>query len=181
MISDVEILQCTWGQFVCLLLRNVYSCPSFIFKIGLFTFLLLSAFNILNINPLSDVESTNTSSLSIGCFLLWQSFPFLLKYIYIYFFGFFLGPLSQHMEFPRLGVKSELWLPATATATQDLTCVIVDTSQINYCWATMRTPVWNLFSLIYCLSIFAFGVRSKNSFPRLMSWSFSLIFFLRVL
>ena len=33
----------------------------------------------------------------------------------------FLGPHLQHMEVPRLGVKSELWLPActTATATQD--------------------------------------------------------------
>ena len=34
---------------------------------------------------------------------------------------FFLGPLLQHMEVPRLGVESELQLPAstTATATQD--------------------------------------------------------------
>ena len=96
MISDVEILQCTWGQFVCLLFWNVYSCPSFIFKIGLFTFLLLSAFNILNINPLSDVESTNTSSLSIGCFLLWQSFPFLLKYIYFFFWLLFRATLAAY-------------------------------------------------------------------------------------
>ena len=33
----------------------------------------------------------------------------------------FLGPHPRHMELPRLGVKSELQLPAygTATATQD--------------------------------------------------------------
>ena len=40
-----------------------------------------------------------------------------------FFFSFcFLGPHSQHKEVPRLGVKSELQLPAytTATATQDL-------------------------------------------------------------
>ena len=40
-----------------------------------------------------------------------------------FFFFFFLGP--QHMEVPRLGVESELQLPAytTATATQDLSHV----------------------------------------------------------
>ena len=38
---------------------------------------------------------------------------------FFFFFGF-LGPYPQHMEVPRLGVKSELQLPActTATATQ---------------------------------------------------------------
>ena len=41
-------------------------------------------------------------------------------YAYIYFsffFFFFLGPPLRHMEVPRLGVESELQLPATATAT----------------------------------------------------------------
>ena len=40
-------------------------------------------------------------------------------------FFFFLGPHSQHMEFPRLGVKSELQLLvyATATAMQDPSCI----------------------------------------------------------
>ena len=40
---------------------------------------------------------------------------------------FFLGPHLQHMEVPRLGVESELQLPAyttaTATAAQDPRCV----------------------------------------------------------
>ena len=35
------------------------------------------------------------------------------------FFFFFLHPHLQHMRVPRLGVKSELQLLATATATQD--------------------------------------------------------------
>ena len=35
----------------------------------------------------------------------------------ITFFVCFLGPHPQHMESPRLGVESELQLPATATAT----------------------------------------------------------------
>ena len=30
-----------------------------------------------------------------------------------------LGPHPWHMDIPRLGVQSELWLPATATATSD--------------------------------------------------------------
>ena len=35
---------------------------------------------------------------------------------FFFFFGF-LGPNSRHMEVPRLGVKSELLLPAYATVT----------------------------------------------------------------
>ncbi len=40
---------------------------------------------------------------------------------YLYFLFVFLGPNPQHMEVPRLGVESELQLPAytPATATQD--------------------------------------------------------------
>ena len=83
------------------------------------------------------------------------------------FFFFFLGPHLWHMKVPRLGVKSELQLPAyaEATATQDpshicdphrrsrqrrilnplsearhQTRVLTDTSQIHYHWAMMGTP-----------------------------------------
>ena len=44
---------------------------------------------------------------------------------FFFFFCFFLGPHLQHMEVPRLGIKSELQLPActTATATPDLSRV----------------------------------------------------------
>ena len=52
--------------------------------------------------------------------LLWR----LYKVLFV-FAGFFLGPHLQHMEFPRLGVKLELQLPACATATamRDLSSV----------------------------------------------------------
>ena len=52
------------------------------------------------------------------------------------------------MEVPRLGVKLELQLPAytTATATpdplsedRDQTHILMVTSQVHYCWATMGT------------------------------------------
>ena len=49
----------------------------------------------------------------------------LLKSLFIFCVSFvFLGPHLRHMELPRLGVESELKLPAytTATATQDLSC-----------------------------------------------------------
>ena len=73
------------------------------------------------------------------------------------------------MEVPRLGVKSEMQLPATATATRDLShicdlyhssqqhqipnllsegrdqiLVLMDTSQVHYCWAMMGTPMVGL-------------------------------------
>ena len=42
---------------------------------------------------------------------------FLIFCLFIYLFILFWGPHSQHLEVPRLGVKSELQLPAYATAT----------------------------------------------------------------
>ena len=86
--------------------------------------------------------------------------------VFFFFFGI-LGPQLQHMEVPRLGVESELQMPAytTATATQDLsgicnlhhsswqrqipdplseardrTLILMDTSRIRFCCATMGTP-----------------------------------------
>ena len=53
-------------------------------------------------------------------------------FLFLFFF-FFLGPHSQHMDVPRLGVKSELQLAAytTATATPDLSlaCALDQSSQ----------------------------------------------------
>ena len=45
--------------------------------------------------------------------------PFYL-FIYLFIYFWFLGPLPRHMEVPRLGVVSELQLPAYTTATPDL-------------------------------------------------------------
>ena len=91
-----------------------------------------------------------------------QSFSFLL-FIYL----FFLEPHLQHVEVPRLGVQLELLLPpyTTATAmsdpshicnlkhssrqcqilnplnkTRDRTCILMDTSEICFHWATTGTP-----------------------------------------
>ena len=75
-----------------------------------------------------------------------------------FFFFCFSGPHPQHMEVPRLGIKSELQLQAYTTATQDpshicdlyrsswqhqvynplsaardRTCILVDTSWICFC------------------------------------------------
>ena len=46
-------------------------------------------------------------------------------YFFFFFLFSFLQPYLQYMEVPRLGVKSELLLPAytTATAMPDLSCV----------------------------------------------------------
>ena len=42
---------------------------------------------------------------------------------FFFFFLVFLGPYSQHMEVPRLGVELKLQLPPIAIATQDLSCI----------------------------------------------------------
>ena len=108
-----------------------------------------------NHKMVSESVQLKCISLSIG------EFPF------FFFFFVFLGPHPQLMEVPRLGVESELQLPAcpTATATWDLsclfnlhdssrqhrilnpgretrgpTCVLMDTSQIHFRWARTGTP-----------------------------------------
>ena len=79
--------------------------------------------------------------------------------LFFFFFGLLLGPPSQHMEVPRLGVSWELQLPAYTPATampdpshvcnlhcssqkrqilnplseaRDQTWVLMDTSQIHF-------------------------------------------------
>jgi len=89
-------------------------------------------------------------------------------YLLIYLFCF-LGLHLRDMEVPRLGVKSELHLHATATATRlylrpiyyssqqgcilnplreakDQTWVLMDTSQVCFHWATTGTPGNSYFS-----------------------------------
>ena len=85
----------------------------------------------------------------------------------LYYFILLLGLLSQHMEVPRLRGESELQLLAYTTATampdpshvrglhdssgqcqilnplsraRDRTCILMDTSQICLCCATIGTP-----------------------------------------
>ena len=59
-------------------------------------------------------------------FWLVKNYISIVLIFFFFFFAFcFLGPHPQHMEVPRLGVKSELQLPAytSATAMQDLSQV----------------------------------------------------------
>ena len=64
----------------------------------------------------------------------------------------FSGLHLQHMEVPRLGVKSELHLrpmpisqqcqiPNALSEARDWTLILLDTSQVHYCWATTGTPL----------------------------------------
>ena len=83
----------------------------------------------------------------------------------VFFFLFFLGPHSWHMQVPRLGAEWELQLLAYATATwdpshvcdlhhssqqrwilnplskaRDQTCILMDTSQIRFRCAMTGSP-----------------------------------------
>ena len=68
---------------------------------------------------------------------------FYILFIYVFNYFCFLGPHPQRMEVPRLGVESEVQLPAytTATATpdpeptegvRDRTRLLMDTSCVHY-------------------------------------------------
>ena len=97
-------------------------------------------------------------------------------------FFFFWGQHQWHMEVPRLGVESELQLPAytTATAPQELshklqcrmphplseatdqTHILMDTNQIRFCWAMTGTPRSSNFwgEVFSSLEIAAWGAGS---------------------
>ena len=110
------------------------------------------------------------------------------SFLYIYIF-LLLGPQLWNTVVPRLGVKLELLLSAYATATamhdlshicdlhcssqqhwilnslskaRDWTCILMDTSQVRYCWATMGTSetsytyFWNSAWTHYLSQIWSF-------------------------
>ena len=59
-----------------------------------------------------------------------------LPSFFFFFFLFFFGPPPRHIEVPRLGVESELHLPAytTATATPDPSCICKLHCSSQQCW-----------------------------------------------
>ena len=61
---------------------------------------------------------------------------FLSRFLAFVFVIFLLGLQLRHMEVPRLGVESELQLPAytTATATQGLSFVCELRHSLWHCW-----------------------------------------------
>ena len=107
--------------------------------------------------------------------LLLYNVSFLVNFIFFeVYLIFFSVPHPWHMEVPRLGVKLELWALATATAiwdpsrvcdlhysprqhwilnplneARDWNCVLMDTSQIHFCWAMTGTLclIWYSHSL----------------------------------
>ena len=114
----------------------------------------------------------------------------------------FLGSHPLHVEFPRLGVKLELQLPAyttiTATATWNLSCVsdlhhssqqcwiltplskardwshvLKDASLVHYCIATMGTPHMSFWIVVL------FGYMPRSRIAR--SYGSSVFSFLRSL
>ena len=72
------------------------------------------------LNPQPHGSSSDSLTTEPQRELLFLFFYFLFLFLFFVFLPF-LGPLPQHMEVPRLGVKLELQLPAytTATAMQD--------------------------------------------------------------
>ena len=117
---------------------------------------------------------------------------FILFYfiLFILFYFLLLGPCLQHMEVPRLGVKSELQLPAytTATASQDpshvcdihhssrqpwilnplreardWTHLLLDAGRVSYLWAMTGAH-------IYCIS------DTLPSHADLSFWPISIFF-----
>ena len=107
----------------------------------------------------------------------------LLSFFFFSFFSFFfLGPAVEHMEVPRLGVESELQLPAYTTATarrdpshicelhhsswqcwildpmskaRNRTCILTDTSQILF-HCTLRELLSFSFTMAFPQETYSF-------------------------
>ena len=114
----------------------------------------------------------------------WGFFVVVLGVLFLFFFFVFLGPHTGHMELPRLAVKSEPQLPASATATamhdlscasslqhhilnplseaRDQTCVLMDTSRVHYHWATTETPpgLFSAFVSTYPIKFYGYSLFS---------------------
>ena len=100
----------------------------------------------------------------------WPFVFLLLLFFFVCLLFCFLGPLPWHIEAPRLGVESELQLPAYTTGyagskrvcdlhhsswqrwildplseARDGTHSLVVSSRICFCCATMGTPIFGLF------------------------------------
>ena len=107
----------------------------------------------------------------------------LMRFCFVLFYFSFLGPHPGHVEVPRLGVESELQLPATAIATatwdlslvcnlhrqhqildplskaRDRTQVLMDTSQIHFRRTTTGTP-YEVLTNILSKALFHFYIFS---------------------
>ena len=119
------------------------------------------------ISPHFTNEKQGTKKLTVKVLLLWSGRTGIQPVTFIYSFFVFLVPHLRPMEVPRLWVELELQLPAYTAAmatrdpswvcdlhhnswqrwilnplikARDWTWVLKDASQINFCWAMMRTP-----------------------------------------
>ena len=134
----------------------------------------------LGVNCVAEIEIDDTYTKELKCDYLWNviivDLIIFIRFILIsqhfifnlLLFYCFLRPHLWHMDIPRLGVESELHLPAytTATATQDAsclcklhhsswqhqmldplckvrdqTCIFMDSSWIHFCCTTVGTPL----------------------------------------
>ena len=64
------------------------------------------------------------------------NYAFIQEFLSFFLFFVLLGPNPRHMEVPRLGVKSQLWplAYATAIATPDPSCVFDLHHSSDQCW-----------------------------------------------
>ena len=121
--------------------------------------------------------------LSILNLLIYVSCQIGNSFYFIFIFYFFLGPHLWHMEVPRLGIKLDMQLPASATASWDLshicdlhhsswqcqipdplskardqTCILMDTSWIHFhCAMTGIPQIRNSFTILSLSIFFSFS------------------------
>ena len=135
----------------------MYFCPShFMYKLyRLFIHMIqyiLRSFGNFGLYVMGGAILDWASCSSFFFLFHWLNFSFSFR---IFFFFVFLGLHPQHMEVPRQGVKSDLWLPAYATAQQlgmgatsaTYTTAHGNTGSLTH-WARPRTSSWILAGFI---------------------------------
>ena len=122
--------------------------------------------------------------LHLFLFVFWV-WVWVLVLLLLLLFVFCFFKVVQYMDVPRLRVESELHLLAYTTATwdpsqvselyhssqqhqflnplseaRDRTCILMATSWVCYCWATMGTPTLWFLNFIFLSTLFFFFLQA---------------------
>ena len=136
------MIDCPQAQKV---VYNLLQSLTFVFLLSPLTSLLLNIWLLMQGRPnfTSPPPEMNLRQLSY-CFCLFVVWFLLLMLLFLFAF---LGPHLQHMEVLRLGVESELQIFKPLSEARNWACILMDTSQICFCWAVKGTPKWSLVTV----------------------------------
>ena len=108
--------------------------------------------NSLNIMPSKFIHVIRNCNITFFLFIL---------FIYLFIFAFRAAPMAYGSSQARVQVgtaaaglchsSQQCRILNPLSKARDQTCILMDTSQFHYCWATMGTPTLLSFSIFCCI------------------------------